>query len=382
MEQVEAPSQDGNDNVPMSADETASRDDENDRIVEECKNNAIPAVMDGERITDGEFTFPLGDGFSPCESGFTLQKKDSIVEGAWFTVVGRGQFLRVSSCPFQLSVYSDGCDDLECVDGDYTDALACEFEWKTPASRDGVSYILVQSTVAGESRQGPFELRVDDLGSGPVVPTVSPNQSVPSAPPNTSPTPLTPTTNLPPDTTSIPTFDTVAPTKPPTVAPTTAPTTSPTPLPETSSPTRKPSKPPAQSPTASPETVSPTFEASMPPIDTPDTMSPNVSPTVSPSSPPISVPESLQPAAGPSTAPEPSVIPATPEPSIGAPTTDSPTFEFTIAPTDDDGDDVLVQQCLTNSIPMEAGDNITNEFRFPLSEDFVACDLEISPTKR
>ena len=298
--------------------------DEDSTLVEECKNNAIVAVIGG--TTTGDFTFTLDHDFGPCDIGFHQRRKIDKMdtsEGAWFTIDGQGEVLRVSSCPFQLSVFSDNCDELECIeDGEYTNALKCEFEWKIPIFED-VVHILVQSTVAGDKRRGPVELRVDNIGPRPSKPN-----EPPSAAPNTRPIPQSPNINLP----DMPFNPALSPAMKPEAV-------------SSDPPTMKSSKDPSRSPTSDPDTDAPTFTAPKPPVH---------------------VPESFQPAIGP------------PIPLV----TSSPTIELTIAPTDDDEDNVHVEQCRSNSIDTNPGDTISSKFIFPLGEDFVACDLVVSPTKR
>ena len=339
--------------------------DEDSTLVEECKNNAIPAVIGG--TTTGDFTFTLDHDFGPCDIGFHQRRKIDKMdtsEGAWFTVDGQGKVLRVSSCPFQLSVFSDNCGDLECIeDGQYTNALKCEFEWKNPIIED-VVHILVQSTVAGDKRRGPVELQVDDIGPRPS----KPNQS-PSSAPNIRPTLQNPTTVFPVMTLNPVMTAEVVPSNSPTRKQSKAPSRSPIPgVASSNSPTRKPSKAPSRSPipevapSISPTTRKPSKAPSRSPISDPDTDAP----TFKAPKPPVPVPESSQPETRP------------PIPFV----TSSPTI--TIAPTDDDEDDVHVEQCRTNSDSVVVGTGVTisSEFLFPLGEDFVNCDLAVSPAKR
>jgi len=412
VDEAEAPSQDGNEQVVISEDERPNKDDGDDMIIKSCKNEA--KALEVNDIIASSFQFPLGD-FSPCEISIPQRMRDDL-RGAWFTVVGSGGPLRASACPYQLSVYTGSCDDLECAEGFYTDESQCEFQWETPTSRKRrgvISYILVQSTLAGVATDsgGTFELAVTDLIPSPVELTTDPQETKPSdqpvptetEPPTAVPETLTPTfAPIEPDT-PAPTFED---TPPPTDTPV---TTAPEPTPDAPSPTSKPidetsvdettSKPtqkPSEVITAKPtpepiepDTPAPTFELPDQQTNNPTTPSPtprpiateDPSPPTTSSTPAPTFEDSDRPVIEPPTIPE---KPDTPRPTTILPGTSAPTVEseMSVAPTDDDQDDVLVQQCQKESIPLEAEDEITTDFLFPLSEEYAPCELQISPTKR
>lgn len=470
VEEVEAPSEDENDGFSiLSEDENASpsRDDDSALVVvEECKNNATPAKIDGE--VTGDFTFTIDDdsGLTPCTLGIPRRERREI-DGAWLRVIGHNKRLRASSCPFRLSVYSGNCDDLMCTSGTFTSELMCEFEWTTRTK--GTNYLLVQSTVAGESRSGPFTLRIDDLGKDSTpsqLPTITSTEPPPPPTPNSDPSQppapspdtekptfsvetMTPTfeptieptfgataepsykptlepdlpapSSIPTSMQAAPSRDTQNPTfageamiptyeqtfKPTFEATTTAePTFKPTLGPVLPAPNSIPNPVPSQQPAPSRDTQNPTFSTeTMIPTFVPtfgESLEPNFKPTLEPETTEFptesqetdvpSIATSLPPVESPTADREPTLLPGSPiattvSPAptkipIITPTLEAPTLVIiTSAPTkdDDDGDDVLEQECSFNSIGMDPEEVITEMFLFPLSEDFEPCELEISP---
>eukprot|EP00797_Seminavis_robusta_P016604 Sro247_g098060.1 beta-induced protein ig-h3 (1723) ;mRNA; f:27845-33359 len=352
VEEREKSSSDGTDDIFLPGDESPSGDE--DIFTDECKNNARPAPIDDSVIAT--FQFSIHDDYSPCGNAIT-SPFDTSIRGAWFTVQGEGQTLRASSCPFTLSVFEGACNDLACAEGQHSDALACDFEWKS--SDNGLNYILVQNTVAGVVYDGPFDLSIHTVVELPPteIPSFGPDTPNPTFQPDTpNPTfqPDTPSPTFQQDTPN-PTFQQDTPS--PSFTPGTTPNPTFLPTPDTDTPSMIMPDQPTVAPNALPETEFPTF-APMPVTDIP-TFSPG---TDSPSFGPAIQPVALSPEA--------------------APATTAPSFDITMAPTDDDGDDVFVEECLTNSAFVEIGETITTDFRFPLSEDFVPCEIETSPTKR